>query len=351
MDFEKYNMPDIITGPCAVESKEQFFTTCDQLRELGYTFFRGGVWKPRTKPGGFEGLGELALEWMKEYKELHPDVKMCCEVANTFQTKLAIKYGLDAIWIGARTTTDPFAVQEIADVLSGEWPGKENLVVMVKNPPCPDIDLWEGAIQRIKNSGIDKIIAIHRGFKVYDTGKYRNEPLWRIPIELKTKLPDIPIFCDPSHIAGKREYVEEICHKAIHVYNFDGLIIESHCNPSKAWTDAKQQLTPTDLHDMLSRVYSGVCAETGDGKELEELRKKIDYIDTCIVYSLEERLRLSKKVGEYKKENHMKTFQPDRWNSLLNHIIEFGKEHSLDENYVKDIWEIIHEKSIEVQNQ
>lgn len=345
------NIYNIITGPCAVESKEQFFETCDELRNLGYTFYRGGVWKPRTKPGGFEGLGELALEWMKEYKDLHPEVKMCCEVANTFQTKLVLKYGLDAIWIGARTTTDPFAVQEIADVLSGEWSGKENLIVMVKNPPCPDIDLWEGAIQRIKNSGIKNIIAIHRGFKVYDSSKYRNEPLWRIPLDLKIKYPDIPIFCDPSHIAGKREYIEELCNTAINIYNFDGLIIESHYNPDEAWTDAKQQLKPCDLKDILSKIYSGTSAPiNNDENELDNYRRKIDYYDTHIIYSLEERLKLSKKIGQFKKAHHMKTFQADRWNSLLNNIIEFGKEHNLDENYIRDIWEIIHEKSIEVQN-
>ena len=341
---------NIIAGPCSVESHEQFFKTCDELRELGYTFFRGGVWKPRTKPGGFEGLGELALQWMKEYKELHPEVKMYCEVANTYQTKLAIKYGLDAIWIGARTTTDPFAVQEIADVLIGEWPGKENLIVMVKNPPCPDIDLWEGAIQRVKNSGIKNIVAIHRGFKLYNTTKYRNEPIWRIPLELKIKYPVIPILCDPSHISGNRDYIEEICNKAVHTYNFDGFIIESHCNPDEAWTDAKQQLKPVDLKALLDKVYSGEAIEDGNHKELDELRNKIDYIDRCLLYSLEDRLNISKKIGEYKKDHHMKTFQAQRWNSLLDNIINLGKEHGLDENYVKDIWEIIHEKSIEIQN-
>ena len=344
------NYNNIITGPCSVESKEQFFNTRDELRNLGFSFIRGGVWKPRTKPGGFEGLGEQALIWMKEYKELHPNMKMCCEVANTYQTKLAIKYGLDAIWIGARTTTDPFAVQEIADVLSGEWPGKENLIVMVKNPPCPDLDLWEGAIQRISRAGIKNIIAIHRGFKVYDTSKYRNEPLWRIPLDLKIKYPDIPIYCDPSHIAGTRDYIEELCNAAINIYDFDGLIIESHYNPTDAWTDAKQQLTPNNLKEILDKVFNSVPVEDDNASELEDIRRKIDYYDTHIIYSLQERLKLSKLVGEYKKKHHMKTFQPERWNNLLNFIIKFGKEHDLDENYVRSIWDIIHEKSIEVQN-
>ena len=344
------NYPNIITGPCAVESKEQFFSTCDQLLGFGYTFFRGGVWKPRTKPGGFEGLGELALEWMKEYKELHPEAKMCCEVANKWQTELALKYGLDAVWIGARTTTDPFAVQEIADVLN-EYENKDNLIVLVKNPPCPDIDLWEGAIQRIGNAGIKNIIAIHRGFKVYDNSKYRNEPLWRIPLDLKIKYPNIPIFVDPSHIAGKREYIEELVNCAINVYNFDGLIIESHCNPDEAWTDAKQQLTPKDLFTLLTKIYSGEYQSNIDSSELDECRERIDFHDTNIIYSLEQRLKLSKKIGEFKKEHHMKTFQAERWNNLLNNIIELGKKHGLDEEYVRSIWEIIHEKSIEVQNQ
>ena len=341
-------MTNIITGPCAVESKEQLFATYDQLLELGYSFFRGGVWKPRTKPGGFEGLGEPALQWMKEYKDLHPEVKICCEVANKWQTELALKYGLDAIWIGSRTTTDPFAVQEIADVLYKRV--NDDFIVFVKNPPCPDIDLWEGAIQRISNVGIKNIIAIHRGFKVYDSSKYRNEPLWRVPLDLKIKYPDIPIFVDPSHIAGKREYIEEIVNYAINVYNFDGLMIESHYNPDEAWTDAKQQLKPKDLHDLLSKIYSGTCAPTSDGHELEDYRKKIDFYDANIIYALEERLKISKKIGQFKKEHHMKTFQADRWSSLLNNIISFGKEHGLDEEYVKDIWDIIHEKSIEVQN-
>lgn len=341
---------NIITGPCAVESKEQFFETCDELRNLGFTFYRGGVWKPRTKPGGFEGLGELALEWMKEYKSLHPEVKMCCEVANTYQTKLALKYGLDAVWIGARTTTDPFAVQEIADVLSSDFVDKENLIVMVKNPPCPDLDLWEGAIQRISRAGIKNIIAIHRGFKVYDSSKFRNEPIWRIPLDLKIKYPDIPIYVDPSHMAGTREYIEELVVAAVNIYNFDGLIIESHYDPSNAWTDAKQQLTPKALKELLDKVYTTEIAEDDNADELADIRKKIDYYDTHIIYSLQERLKLSKKVGEYKKKHHMKTFQPERWNNLLNFIIQFGKEHDLDENYVRSIWDIIHEKSIEVQN-
>jgi len=344
---------NIITGPCAVETRGQLFKTYDELYELGFRFFRGGVWKPRTKPGGFEGHGEQALIWMKEYKDLHPDVKICCEIANATQTKLALKYNLDAIWIGARTTTDPFAVQEIADVLAGTWPGKEDLMVFIKNPPCPDIELWDGAIQRIQRSGINKIIAIHRGFKVYNDSKYRNDPIWRIPLELKIKYPDIPIYIDPSHIAGKREYIEELLYSGINVYNFDGAMIESHFDPDNAWTDAKQQFKPSDLKEVVDKVFSYV----NDSNKLlpgpyylEDLRKKIDYIDTCLIFSLAERLKLSQMIGEYKKEAHMKTFQPDRWNSLLNQVISFGKEHGLDENYIRDIWTIIHEKSIEVQN-
>lgn len=346
------NYNNIIAGPCSIESKEQFFNTCNQLRELGFTNIRGGVWKPRTKPGGFEGLGELALQWMKEYKVLYPQMLMFCEVANKDQLNLALSYDIDGIWIGARTTVDPFAVQEIADALSSiEY--KQNLIVMVKNPVCPDIDLWEGAIQRIWKAGIDpnNVIAIHRGFKIYGQSKYRNEPIWRIPLDLKIKYPNLKIFVDPSHISGNREYIPEIVKEAINVYGFDGLIIESHFEPNNAWTDAKQQLVPCKMKEIIDEVFNDKTNSISNTKELDDYRKQIDWCDTQLLYFLGQRQEISKKIGNYKKTNNMTTFQKDRWKNLLNNIVKEGFEkYGLSEKYIEDIWEIIHENSIDIQS-
>lgn len=341
---------NIIVGPCSIESEDQFFKTAEQLEEFGFHNIRGGVWKPRTKPGGFEGLGEISLRWIEEYKEVHPEAKVFCEVANAEQFELAYKYGVDGIWIGARTTVDPFAVQEIADALA--YIKDTKLIVGVKNPVCPDLDLWEGAIQRILNAKVPKenIIAIFRGFKVYNSSKYRNEPIWRIPLELKTKMPDIKLYVDPSHISGNTEYIGEILDTAFNVYDYDGAIIECHCEPDQAWTDARQQLTPAEVVDVLEKVSKVEISEGQDDlSKLDVYRETIDEIDDSLLDLLEARLEISKNIGEYKKNHGLKPYQKDRWNSLLEKIVKNGEKHGLDKDYIESIWEIIHEKSIEMQ--
>lgn len=343
-------MNNIIAGPCSAESEEQVLKTAEQLSKIGIKSFRAGVWKPRTKPGGFEGIGELALNWLKKVKDTY-GMNIAIEVANKEQVELALKYGINILWIGARTTADPFAVQEIADAIE-KYPYKNIIKVLIKNPICPDLDLWEGAYLRIKNTGITNIGVIHRGFKVYEESKYRNEPIWRIPLDFKIKYPEVMIYCDPSHISGNRQYIEEISNMAINIYGFDGLMIESHYNPEIAWTDAKQQVTPQSLLEIINNINSNpitILENPEESEILSKYRAKIDYYDEHLIYSLEERLKISKLIGKYKKDHNLITFQANRWKSLLENVIKMGKEHGLDENYIKDIWQIIHEKSIEVQ--
>lgn len=345
-----YNKDNIIIGPCSIESSDRFFKTAEQLSDLGFHNIRGGVWKPRTKPGGFEGFGELALDWINKYKRGNFHTKVFCEVANANQLFLAYQAGIDGIWIGARTTVDPFAVQEIADTLA--MIDDPKLIVGIKNPVCPDLDLWDGAIQRVLKAGIpeENIIAMFRGFKVYKTSKYRNEPIWRIPLELRTRYPNIKMYIDPSHIAGDSKYVEEILDMAFNVYDYDGAIIECHCDPNNAWTDAKQQLTPSEAKEILDRVFQeSKIATNNDSTELDMYREAVDEIDDTMLELLEARLDISKKIGEYKKANNLKPFQKDRWSTLLEKIIENGEKRGLDKEYIESIWEIIHEKSIEVQ--
>ena len=340
------NYENIIAGPCSIESREQFLTTVDLLDGLGFHNVRGGVWKPRTKPGGFEGLGEKAFEFVED---MPMNMDFFCEVANREQLKIALDHGLKGIWIGARTTVDPFAVQEIADALR-EY-NAADLIVMVKNPVCPDIDLWEGAITRLINAGIDgkNIIAIHRGFKTNEITKYRNKPIWKIPLELKRRLPWIKIYIDPSHIAGDSKYLEEILYMAFNVYDYDGAIIECHCNPESAWTDAKQQVTPLEMKEILDMILAKKKSKTFDEKKLENWRNLIDIIDESILNMLQDRLKISKYIGNYKKENNITVFQESRWNKILDRLVKLGKEKGLDKEYIENIWEIIHERSIEEQ--
>lgn len=342
------NYENIIAGPCSVESRDQFLLTVGQLRALGINNIRGGVWKPRTKPGGFEGLGEKAFDFIEEAKISD---SMFCEVANAKQLEIALSHGVKGIWIGARTTVDPFAVQEVADGLREA--GCKDLIVGVKNPVCPDLDLWEGAIQRIQNACIpmENIIAIFRGFKTYSNSKYRNEPIWRIPLELKSRMPELKMYIDPSHIAGKRVYVEEILNVAFNVYDYDGAIVECHCNPNEAWTDAKQQLEPKELVEMLDRVHAKVVEENSSTSEqkLKHFRDEIDEIDNDIINCLAKRLQVSKEIGKCKSESHMKVYQKDRWQEVINKVAAKARDLGIDEDYLLDIWEIIHEKSIEEQ--
>jgi chorismate mutase len=333
--------PIIISGPCSAESEEQVMETARQLKAQGVQIFRAGIWKPRTRPGAFEGLGVVALPWMKRVKE-ELGMYVGTEVANAEHVRAALEYGIDVLWIGARTTVNPFAVQEIADALEGV-----DVPVMVKNPVNPDVDLWLGAIERINRAGIKRIAAIHRGFGVYGKSLYRNDPQWHLPVELRRKLRDMPLFCDPSHIGGKRELIGPISQQALDL-NFDGLMIESHIHPDNALSDASQQVTPETLDFILSKlVLRDSKASTED---LSDLRKQIDKLDDSILEMLSERMRVSSQIGQYKKDHNMTILQTGRFDDILTKRAAQAESFDLSEDFVLTVLSSIHEESILRQN-
>ena len=284
--------PIVIAGPCSAETEEQVMETAKQLAAKGQKIYRAGIWKPRTKPGGFEGIGGEGLGWLKEVKK-DTGMYVSTEVATAKHVYECLKAGIDILWVGARTTANPFAVQEIADALKGV-----DIPVLVKNPVNPDLELWIGALERINNAGLKRLGAIHRGFSSYDKKIYRNLPQWHIPIELRRRLPNLPIFCDPSHIGGKRELVAPLCQQAMDL-NFDGLIVESHCNPDCAWSDASQQVTPDVLDYILNLLV--IRTETQTTESLSQLRKQIDECDDNIIQELAKRMRVAREIGTYSK--------------------------------------------------
>ena len=317
--------------------------TARQLAANGIKVFRAGIWKPRTRPGNFEGVGEIGLEWLQEVKR-ETGMLTATEVANAKHVWSAIKGGIDIIWIGARTTANPFMMQDIAESLKGC-----NIPVLVKNPVNPDVELWLGAIERLESVGLNKIGLIHRGFSSYEKLLYRNAPGWKIAMEIKRRRPDLPIFCDPSHIAGKREYLFELSQKALDL-NLDGLMIESHINPDKAWSDAKQQLTPEALKEMLNKlVVRAVSPEQASLDSLNELRFQIDQIDSELIDMLRKRMDVCVKIGEYKKSNNMTVYQPTRWDTILNKYSAMARERDLDENFIGQVFTAIHDASVNVQ--
>ena len=344
-DFDEIfgQKPWIIAGPCSAETEEQTIDTARQLAKNGIKVFRAGIWKPRTRPGNCEGVGAVGLEWMREVKK-ETGMLISTEVANVKHVWDAIKAGIDILWIGARTTANPFAMQEIADSLRGC-----NIPVFVKNPVNPDVELWLGAIERLEAAGLTQIGLIHRGFSSYEKILYRNAPIWQVPIEIRRRRPDLPLICDPSHIAGKREYLFEISQKALDL-NVDGLMIESHRNPDEAWSDAKQQLTPNDLMKMVDQLVVRKVNPDGISMEsLNELRYKIDQIDAELLDTLQKRMGISQKIGEYKKANNMTVLQPSRWDAILNKYVEKGAEKNLDKELITKIFTAIHQASINIQ--
>ena len=332
--------PIIIAGPCSAESREQVLNTAQSLASKGIRIFRAGIWKPRTKPGGFEGVGAVGLPWLKEVKE-KTGMLTSTEVATPYHVFEAIKAGIDILWIGARTVANPFAMQELADALKGT-----DIPILVKNPVNPDLELWIGAIERIYGAGIRNIGVIHRGFSSYEKKLYRNLPLWHIPIELKRRYPDLSMFCDPSHIGGKRELVAPIAQQALDL-NFDGLIIESHCDPDHALSDAAQQLTPDVLDYTLSMLVIRDNAQTTE--DITVLRKQIDEIDEQLLATLAKRMRISKEIGTYKKEHSMPILQEGRYNDILENRAKLGKAMELNPEFVAEIMKSIHEESVRVQ--
>lgn len=332
--------PLVIAGPCSAETEEQVIATAKQLADNGVKVFRAGIWKPRTKPGGFEGNGVKALPWLQTVKK-ETGMLTATEVATAKHVEEALKYGVDLLWIGARTTADPFAVQEIADTLQGT-----DVPVLIKNPVNPDLELWIGALQRLNNAGIRRLGAIHRGFSTYDKKLYRNLPQWHIPIELRRRIPELPIICDPSHISGRRDLIAPLCQQAMDL-QFDGLIIESHIDPDNAWSDASQQVTPEVLNIILNNL---VIRETNQTTEnLTELRKQIDEIDINLIETLAKRMRISREIGTYKKEHEMPILQTTRYDEIINKRAQQGIELSMDGEFMKIVFEAIHSESVRQQ--
>ena len=332
--------PFVIAGPCSAETEEQVMTTALQLASKGCHMFRAGIWKPRTKPGGFEGNGEVALPWMEQVKK-ETGMLTATEVATPEHVELALKYGIDILWIGARTTANPFAVQAIADSLKGI-----DVPVLIKNPVNPDLELWIGALERINGAGIKRLGAIHRGFSSYDKKIYRNLPMWQIPIELSRRIPGLPIVNDPSHIGGRRDLIAPLCQQAMDL-GMDGLIVESHCNPDKAWSDASQQVTPDILDFILSILV--IRQETQTTENITALRKQIDEIDNSLIDILSKRMRISREIGQYKKEHSMTILQTARYSEILDKRGAQASLLGIDPECVKKIFESIHEESVNQQ--
>ncbi len=332
--------PFVIAGPCSAETEEQVMKTAWQLAKKGCHMFRAGVWKPRTKPGGFEGNGLKALPWLKRVKE-ETGMLVATEVATPTHVEQALAYGVDILWIGARTSANPFAMQDLADALRGT-----DATVLVKNPVNPDLELWIGALERINQAGITKLAAIHRGFSSYDKKIYRNLPMWQIPIELRRRIPDLPIINDPSHIGGRRELVAPLCQQAMDL-GFDGLLVEAHCDPDKAWSDAKQQVTPDVLDYILSLIV--VRDETVTTEGIHELRNQIDELDNQLMDLLAKRMRVCREIGQYKKEHNMTVLQPVRYSEILDKRGAQGVLCGMDAEFVKKIFENVHEESVRQQ--
>ncbi len=339
--------PSVVAGPCSAESEEQIMETAKGLKEFGINVFRAGIWKPRTHPGCFEGVGIDGLKWLQRVKKEY-GLKVSTEVASEKHVYECIKHGVDLVWLGARTTANPFLVQEIADALAGS-----DIPVLVKNPVNADLDLWIGALERLNRAGVRKLGVIHRGFSTFEKINYRNDPQWQVAVELRSRYPELPVFTDPSHMGGSKEYLLEISQRSLDL-GFEGLMIESHCNPSVALSDAKQQLTPCELEDLLYNriVVKDKDSDAREWKEnIDQLRAKIDVIDENLLYTLGSRIKISRQIGEYKKANNIAILQTSRWDSILQKVIAKGVEYGLEEKFVKAFFTAIHEASVEVQNE
>ena len=338
--------PMVIAGPCSAESEEQVMETARGLAERGIHVFRAGIWKPRTHPGSFEGVGVPGLKWLKRVKE-ETGMKVCTEVASEKHVYECLKYGVDMVWMGARTSANPFLMQEIADALQDT-----DIPVLVKNPVNPDLDLWIGALERLNRAGVRKLGVIHRGFSTTENTPYRNAPGWQLAIELRSRYPEMPFFADPSHMGGDRKYLQELSQRAMDL-GLEGLMVESHCNPSVALSDAKQQLTPADLLSMLESLQ--IREKDSGDKEyregIDQLRAQIDIIDENLLYTFGSRMGVSRKIGAYKRSHNVAILQMGRWDQLLGAMKEKARAYGLSEKFVEDVFNAIHEESVRVQNE
>ncbi|WP_299677529.1 bifunctional 3-deoxy-7-phosphoheptulonate synthase/chorismate mutase type II [uncultured Tenacibaculum sp.] len=344
LDDFKLNHPLVIAGPCSAETEDQVLKIAHELKDSDATVLRAGIWKPRTRPGNFEGVGALGLKWLETAKK-ETGMLTTTEVANKNHVELALKHDVDILWIGARTTVSPFIVQEIADALEGT-----DKIVLIKNPVNPDLPLWLGAFERFYTAGITKLGAIHRGFSTYEKTRYRNNPNWQIPIELQNRYPDLPLICDPSHIAGRRDIIFDICQTALDL-NFDGLMVETHYDPDNAWSDAKQQITPTTLIQMMEdlKIRKETDTEVDFKNALNTLRTQIDVVDHQLIEMMGKRMKISDKIGSLKKEKNVAILQTKRWNEILGKMILEGEENNLSEEFVLKIFKAIHQESINHQ--
>lgn len=342
-DF-KLDHPLVIAGPCSAETEEQVLKIAHELKNSDVSIFRAGIWKPRTRPGGFEGVGEIGLKWLQKAKA-ETGLLMATEVATAAHVKLALEHDIDVLWIGARTTVNPFAVQEIADALQGT-----DKIVLLKNPVNPDLSLWLGGLERLYNANIKKLGVIHRGFSTYEKTKYRNNPEWQIAIDLQNRFPDLPLICDPSHITGRRDMIQEVSQQALDL-NYDGLIIETHIDPDNAWSDAAQQITPPTLKqlfiDLKMRKPTDENAEWN--KALAMQRAYIDELDSKLIDFLGKRMLVAEKIGQLKKEKNVAILQNKRWNEILGKMILEGSEKGLSEEFILKIFKAIHQESISHQ--
>jgi chorismate mutase len=342
-----YQKPLLIAGPCSAESQEQMLDTASQIAAFyPNSIFRAGIWKPRTRPNTFEGIGDIGLEWMKLVKQ-QTGLLTATEVANTEHVEKCLKAGIDILWIGARTTVNPFSVQDIADSLKGV-----DIPVFVKNPINPDAQLWAGALERVNNAGIKKLAAIHRGFHSFDNGPFRNSPRWELPIELKTACSQLPVICDPSHISGTPDLIPYIAQKAMDL-DMDGLMIETHFDPSVALSDAKQQIKPYQLKEILSdlNIRSSFIEDPEFRNKLEELRSVIRKLDKDLLELLAKRMAISGQIGEYKRDNHVTILQVAHWKKLFEETLTTANTLDLPEGFIKGIYELIHDESIRRQTE
>ncbi|KGL59521.1 3-deoxy-D-arabinoheptulosonate-7-phosphate synthase [Polaribacter sp. Hel1_33_78] len=336
--------PLVIAGPCSAETEEQVLKIAHELKDSDVNYFRAGIWKPRTRPGMFEGVGEIGLRWLKKVKE-ETGMKTCTEVANAAHVKLAIENDVDLLWIGARSTVSPFIMQEIADALAGT-----DKIVLVKNPVNPDLALWLGGIERLYTAGIKNLGAIHRGFSTYEKTKYRNNPNWQLAIEFQNKFPDLPLINDPSHITGNREMIQDISQVALDL-NFDGLMIETHYDPENAWSDAAQQVTPTKLKSIMDELKIKKTTETASSyrEPLENLRAQINVVDDQLIEMLGKRMQVADKIGALKKDQNVAVLQSRRWNEILGNMVLEGDSRGLSEEFVLKMFKAIHQESINHQ--
>lgn len=341
LDDFQLNHPLVIAGPCSAETEDQVLKIAHELKNSDVSIFRAGIWKPRTRPGGFEGVSEIGLKWLQKAKA-ETGLLMATEVATAAHVKLALEHDIDVLWIGARTTVNPFAVQEIADALQGT-----DKIVLLKNPVNPDLSLWIGGLERLYNANIKKLGVIHRGFSTYEKTKYRNNPEWQIAIDLQNRFPDLPLICDPSHITGRRDMIQEVSQQALDL-NYDGLIIETHIEPDNAWSDAAQQVTPATLKQMFVdlRVRKVTDDESEYNQKMAKLRMQIDEFDGKLLEILGNRMKVADKIGLLKKEKNVAILQNQRWNEILGKMILEGEEKGLSNEFVMLLFKAIHQESI-----